>query len=583
MADGTRRDLTFRFLGDTKSLEAASGRASKSLGGVDSKAGSASKSVGLLGKAGLALGGAFAASRVVSAIGDTVSAASNLGESINAVKVTTGEASSAIFALGETADQSLGLSKRAVNDAAVAFSAFGEKIAPGNVAGVFEDYITRATDFASVMNLDVQEALDKFRSGLAGESEPLRAFGLDLSAASVGAYAVANGIAESASSMTESEKVQARYGLLMQQTAKTAGDFANTSDELANSQRILSAEWENAQAEIGENLIPVVQDLLPLLIKGAEAVGTFGGNLEMTLKAIHRYTQVTTEAERAMFEFDKIAGFLNQRLRDTESPATVAAEAMADLAKKGALTADTLKAIQDATGATTDEMAIATGYVKDHAEEMGIAADKVGAVEDASRDYARQLDRETIQKQDDFSEGARDLAFEVKTAAGQVDDLVEETVNLADEMRKLADPVYKAKKAVEDYDQALIDARDDAIITSDELLGLAEKFGDAEAAKGELTAANMDAFNTQLGDAAVDAGATAEALGEAAAAVDRLTASGQMEQFAGFISRLETVAGRGITIDFSNLRFATDAELEQAILRSIYSLQRKGSIRPIAL
>ena len=43
------------------------------------------------------------------------------------------------------------------------------------------------------------------------------------------------------------------------------GDFARTSDGLANSQRVLQAELENFRVELGEELLPVVQELLPVL------------------------------------------------------------------------------------------------------------------------------------------------------------------------------------------------------------------------------------------------------------------------------------------------------------------------------
>ena len=44
------------------------------------------------------------------------------------------------------------------------------------MAGVINDLTTRAADFASVMNIDVQEASTVFRSGLSGETEPLKRF-----------------------------------------------------------------------------------------------------------------------------------------------------------------------------------------------------------------------------------------------------------------------------------------------------------------------------------------------------------------------------------------------------------------------
>jgi phage-related protein len=106
------------------------------------------------------------------------------------------------------------------------------------------------------MNLDVAQAAEIFQSGLAGETEPLKRFGIDLSAAAVQAYAMANGIGEGRKELTEAEKVQARYGLLMEQTAQTQGDFANTSEGLANGMRILRSSFADVQANIGTAFLP---------------------------------------------------------------------------------------------------------------------------------------------------------------------------------------------------------------------------------------------------------------------------------------------------------------------------------------
>jgi hypothetical protein len=43
------------------------------------------------------------------------------------------------------------------------------------------------------------------------------------------------------------------------------GDFARTSDGLANSQRTLTAQMENLQVSIGQALLPVVEAILPLV------------------------------------------------------------------------------------------------------------------------------------------------------------------------------------------------------------------------------------------------------------------------------------------------------------------------------
>ena len=192
-----------------------------------------------------------------------VGQASDLGESINAVNVVFGQASSGILNLSKNAATAYGLSQTEFNGMAVQFSSFAEKIAGsgGDVVGTIESISTRAADFASVMNLEVADAARIFQSGLAGETEPLKKFGIDLSEAAVKAYAMANGIGDGSGQLTEQEKILARHGALMQQTDKTQGDFANTSDSLANRQRILSASFKDMQAEVGTALIPVFERL----------------------------------------------------------------------------------------------------------------------------------------------------------------------------------------------------------------------------------------------------------------------------------------------------------------------------------
>lgn len=213
---------------------------------------------------------AFSAFQAIDFFKGSIQAASTLSESQNAIKVTFGDAAGAIAKLGEDSAKRLGLATSDFNGIAVQFSSFADKIAGpgGDISAIIDDISTRGADFASVMNLDVTESLAAFQSGLAGETEPLKRFGIDLSDAAIKQYALANGISDGSSEMTEAQKIQARYGALMEQTSKTAGDFANTSDGLANSQRIANAEMENARARMGEALLPIMA-----------AVTTFASNM----------------------------------------------------------------------------------------------------------------------------------------------------------------------------------------------------------------------------------------------------------------------------------------------------------------
>ncbi len=269
---------------DTSRYKTGASNAARDTAKIRTAADKTSKSVSSLGgtalKAGAALGAAFAAKAVLDFAKSSIAAFSNLEESVNAVNVVYGEAAEGVHKLGEDSVEQFGLSTRAVNDAAVGLGAFVGKINEADPADAFENIIQRATDFASVMNIETGEALDKFRAGLSGESEPLKRFGINVSEANVKLFALESGLIASGEQMDEATKIQARYGFIMQETAKTAGDFANTSDGLAGSQKKLSAQWEEAQAQIGKALEPamialldVATELIPIITKVAIVVG----------------------------------------------------------------------------------------------------------------------------------------------------------------------------------------------------------------------------------------------------------------------------------------------------------------------
>lgn len=256
----------------TTTVDLVTGNASRSLDAFKTKIGeaegawgkvkaSASGALDLIKANALIVGPAVGAALAKGAQ-VAITAASDLEESANALTVTYGDNADALAEVGASAADNMGLSKTAFNEAAVAFAGFADKIAGegGDVVGTVEDLTQRAADFASVMNLDVSEALRIFQSTLAGETEAIRRYGIDVSAAAITQHALAEGLVESKSEMTEAIKVQARYSLLMQETDKFAGDFANTSDGLANGQRVLNARLENLAATVGEVLVPILAD-----------------------------------------------------------------------------------------------------------------------------------------------------------------------------------------------------------------------------------------------------------------------------------------------------------------------------------
>lgn len=117
-----------------------------------------------------------------------------------------------------------------------------------------------AADFASFYNLEHEEAFDKIRAGISGETEPLKQLGINMSVANLEAYALTQGITKQYKEMSQAEQATLRYNYLMSAGADAQGDFARTSDSLANQMRVAKLNMQELGSEIGQLLLPVAQE-----------------------------------------------------------------------------------------------------------------------------------------------------------------------------------------------------------------------------------------------------------------------------------------------------------------------------------
>jgi hypothetical protein len=115
-----------------------------------------------------------------------------------------------------------------------------------------------AADLASFNNTSVQDAIEALRSGISGETEPLKRYGVAINDVRLKEEALRLGLIQTAKgTLPVAVKAQAAYALILKDTALAQGDFARTSTGYANQQRILAAEMENLNAELGEHLLPL--------------------------------------------------------------------------------------------------------------------------------------------------------------------------------------------------------------------------------------------------------------------------------------------------------------------------------------
>lgn len=248
-------------------------------------------------------GGALAAAGLYSA----ARATSDLAEAQNVTAITFGEGAEEIGDAATEAADKVGLSERAYREASAGIGGLLQNLgfAQDETVDWSRDLVTLASDLGSAFNREPAEAVEAIGSALRGETEPIRAFNVMLDDASVRAKAVQMGLADTTAEVDAHGKAQATLALIMAQTSRYQGDFANTSDGAANAQRRFSANLEDFQATLGEGALPVLEDFLSV---GNSVLGFYGDMGQGTQSAISTTATWTTGLLLAGGAISTVAG-----------------------------------------------------------------------------------------------------------------------------------------------------------------------------------------------------------------------------------------------------------------------------------
>lgn len=240
-----------------------------------------------MSKIGKLLAGAFAIGSIVKFGKECIDLGSDLSEVQNVVDVTFGSMAEDVNEFAKTAITQLGLSETSAKQYTSTMGAMLKSmgLTTKEALTMSKTITSLSADMASFYNLDPEVAFEKIRSGISGETEPLKQLGINMSVANLQAYAMAQGISKAYSKMTQQEQALLRYNYLLSVTADAQGDFARTSDSWANQTRILSEQFNALKAEIGQGLIaaftPVVRALNIVINKLRVAAGYFRSFMEL--------------------------------------------------------------------------------------------------------------------------------------------------------------------------------------------------------------------------------------------------------------------------------------------------------------
>lgn len=262
----TMQDASGRAI-DTASIQEAREELARASAALDQLEDHTNKSTDAFSRLAKAIGLVMIARKALDTIKTGIDYASDLAEVQNVVDVTFGSATEAINSWSKECLAAYGMNEVSAKRYAGTIGAMlkSSGLAGDAIVDMSKDMVGLAGDMASFYNLDLETAFEKIRSGISGETEPLKQLGINMSVANLEAYALSQGITTAYNEMSQAEQVMLRYNYLMSTTADAQGDFARTQDSYANQTRLLSESWLEFTGVMAEQLLPVLTTIVSWL------------------------------------------------------------------------------------------------------------------------------------------------------------------------------------------------------------------------------------------------------------------------------------------------------------------------------
>jgi murein DD-endopeptidase MepM/ murein hydrolase activator NlpD len=185
---------------------------------------------------------------------DSLKSASDLEQAVGALSSVFGPATAAMQANAKAA-KDVGLSQADYSQSAAVLGAQLKNlgIAQDQLAPTTDGLMKSAADMAAQFGGTTVDAVAAVSSLMRGERDPIEAYGISMSEASIQAEMAATGF----------DKTQATLSLLNKQleSSGTVGAAAREFDSAAGSSQRMAAQMENARAAIGTALLPIMAEL----------------------------------------------------------------------------------------------------------------------------------------------------------------------------------------------------------------------------------------------------------------------------------------------------------------------------------
>ena len=217
----------------------------------------------------LGIGGLFSLTfaTVGRKIGDSITEMNSYIENVNLFTVSMGKYAEEAMDYAEKVQDAMGIdmSEFIRNQGIFMNMASGFGVAEDKAYKLSKGLTELAYDISSFYNVDVDTAFQRLQSGIAGEIEPVRRWGIALDQASMQEWMLKNNIDAKVNSLNQADKAMVRYNMMVEAMAGNGaiGDFARTLITPANAIRILQQQITQLARAIGSLFIPILITVIP--------------------------------------------------------------------------------------------------------------------------------------------------------------------------------------------------------------------------------------------------------------------------------------------------------------------------------
>ena len=235
-----------------------------------------------LKKFGLALAAVGAATAGIIAVGRRVfELGASVEETGSKFRRVFGSATKDVEAFGRSFATMAGLSGREFQEMIATTGAMSQGMGFAQMASAefAQEVVKLSADIASFNNLPTEDVIQRINAALTGERESLKRLGIVILETDVQQRALNNTGKDSVRQLTQQEKATATLELITLKAGKAVGDLALTSGSAANQAKALGAEFRNTGEILSTEVLPIMQEMLPIMRELTRSIGVFAADL----------------------------------------------------------------------------------------------------------------------------------------------------------------------------------------------------------------------------------------------------------------------------------------------------------------